>query len=289
MSDGRDLKGRFIKGRDVSKESIETQIKRISSLKESWREREDYISDLIQECPYIYNSWRGLKYSKNGELLDKNWYNFKNFYQDVRPTYKRGLVFRRLDKSRAYSKENFIWIKKEDIHLLQSNLIIIEYDGFSLSLKQWADKVGTSLTSIKNRYYKREKYNYTIKEIIYGREKKRFDKKVKDYKDDIINVRAKASKMISAYKHKDKKMGFSNCNISIEWMINNIITQKCIYCGDDKRIGCDRIDNNKGHTTDNVVPCCYECNIARGNNFTYEEMKIIGEAIQLVKSKRLQK
>lgn len=45
MSDGRDLKGRFIKGRDVSKESIETQIKRISSLKESWREREDYISD----------------------------------------------------------------------------------------------------------------------------------------------------------------------------------------------------------------------------------------------------
>lgn len=242
MSDGRDLKGRFIKGRDASKESIETQIKRISSLKESWREREDYISDLIQECPYIYNSWRGLKYSKNGELLDKNWYNFKNFYQDVRPTYKRGLVFRRLDKSRAYSKENFIWIKKEDIHLLQSNLIIIEYDGFSLSLKQWADKVGTSFTSIKNRYYKREKYNYTIKEIIYGREKKRFDKKVKDYKDDIRNVRAKASKMISAYKHKDKKMGFSNCNISIEWMINNIITQKCIYCGDDKRIGCDRID-----------------------------------------------
>ena len=102
MSDGRDLKGRFIKGRDASKESIETQIKRISSLKESWREREDYISDLIQECPYIYNSWRGLKYSKNGGLLDKNWYNFKNFYQDVRPTYKSGLVFRRLDKSRAF-------------------------------------------------------------------------------------------------------------------------------------------------------------------------------------------
>lgn len=41
MSDGRDLKGRFIKGRDASKESIETQIKRISSLKESWREREE--------------------------------------------------------------------------------------------------------------------------------------------------------------------------------------------------------------------------------------------------------
>jgi 5-methylcytosine-specific restriction endonuclease McrA len=29
--------------------------------------------------------------------------------------------------------------------------------------------------------------------------------------------------------------------------------------------GLDRIDNNKGHTLDNVVPCCWECNKLRGS------------------------
>ena len=82
-------------------------------------------------------------------------------------------------------------------------------------------------------------------------------------------------------------MGFDNiCDIDIDWMINNIITQHCVYCGDDKRVGCDRIDNNKGHTKDNVVPCCYDCNCARNNNFSFEEMKIIGKTIRKVKESR---
>lgn len=288
MTDERDSKGRYLKGRDSSKEPIEVQIKRKHSLQKSWRDREDYISDLIQECPYIYNSWRGIMFSDKSKKIgcDESWRNFKVFYKDVRPTYQKGLVFRRLDVSKPFSKDNFIWITKEESHLLQSNLVILDFEGLSLSLKQWADKLGQSLYSIKNRYYKREKYNYSIYEVLYGRKKKRFDKKPKDYKDSNVNIRAKVSKMISSYKHKDKSLGISECDIDIDWMISNIITNKCVYCGDDKRIGCDRIDNNKGHTKDNVVPCCYDCNVARGNNFTHEEMKIIGESIRLVKDKR---
>ena len=48
----------------------------------------------------------------------------------------------------------------------------------------------------------------------------------------------------------------------------------------------DRIDNNKGHEINNVVPCCYECNVARGNNFSFEEMKLLGKTIKLIKLKR---
>jgi hypothetical protein len=69
-------------------------------------------------------------------------------------------------------------------------------------------------------------------------------------------------------------------------MVENIFKKRCIYCGDDKRVGCDRIDNNRPHTKDNVVPCCIECNMARNNNFTFDEMKIIGETIRKVKEKR---
>ena len=48
----------------------------------------------------------------------------------------------------------------------------------------------------------------------------------------------------------------------------------------------DRIDNSKGHTKDNTVPCCYECNCARNNNFSFEEMKVLGKTIKQIKENR---
>lgn len=55
------------------------------------------------------------------------------------------------------------------------------------------------------------------------------------------------------------------------------------------RIGCDRIDNSKGHTKDNVVPCCVECDKARSDYFSFEEMKKLGGTIREIKSRRLSK
>lgn len=55
----------------------------------------------------------------------------------------------------------------------------------------------------------------------------------------------------------------------------------CTYCRCSiDTIGLDRIDNSKGYTLDNVVPCCKVCNLTRGNRFTYQEMvNIVGPAI----------
>lgn len=53
-----------------------------------------------------------------------------------------------------------------------------------------------------------------------------------------------------------------------------------------KNIGCDRIDNNKGHSIDNVVPCCNICNTVRGNNFTVDEMKLLGSLIKKIINNR---
>lgn len=282
----RNEKGQFVEGRI---ETIEEKLKRTKALKEAWKNRTDYISDIVQECPKIYNSWRAFMFSEKGKRAghSEEWSNFRNFYNDVYSTYEPGKLFRRRDTTKPYSKENFIWLTQEEINNLPSkNTIIIEYNDEKHTIKEWAEIIGCTPSAIKNRYCK-HRNDFTTEEILYGRKKKRNSKKVKDISDQTVNIRAKASKMISSYKIKDKSNNFENkCDIDIDWMINNILTKPCHYCGDTYRIGCDRIDNSKGHTKDNVVPCCIECNTARNNYFTYDEMKRLGRTIAEIKEDR---
>lgn len=278
---GRDDKGRFIKGRV---ESDEEKLNRLIAVEKVSHLRKNYIKDLKDENPKIYGVWRGIRFTKKGKKAgcSEEWHSFKTFYNDVSPTYKVGLLFRRLDTTKPYSKDNFMWVTQEEVNLLQSNLVWLEYEGETLPLKDLAIKYNVNLNGLKIRYFKRHLYNYTIEEIIFGRKKNRGSKTP-------INAptsRSKASKMIASYKHKDNKNNVPPCDMDIDWFIENISTKPCVYCGDTNRVGCDRIDNSKGHTKDNVVPCCFECNCARNNNFSYEEMLIIGKTIKKVKELR---
>jgi hypothetical protein len=69
-----------------------------------------------------YNVWRSMKkrcmlpthksykdYGGRGISVSEDWLNFKNFYNDMLPTYKKGLTLNRIDNSRGYSKENCEW------------------------------------------------------------------------------------------------------------------------------------------------------------------------------------
>ena len=54
-----------------------------------------------------------------------------------------------------------------------------------------------------------------------------------------------------------------NVDISFEEFIN-IISNPCVYCGEDeKRIGIDRVNNKIGYTLENSVPCCATCNMMK--------------------------
>lgn len=57
----------------------------------------------------------------------------------------------------------------------------------------------------------------------------------------------------------------------------------CHYCGVSLlTIGghsLDRIDNSKGYTEDNVLPCCGRCNQTRGNRWTVQEMEVMIKAV----------
>ena len=212
------------------------------------------------------------------------WKTFKTFYSDVRPTYRRGLVLRRPDVDKPISPDNFIWVDPKDAAFFKSNTIQLEYNGEVHSIRDWAIIANTTVSAISIRYH-RHKDEWPMERIIFGKKVHRGIKKPRNATSK-QDERNKASRMISAYKHLDKERGFDLCNFDVDWMIENILHKCCVYCGDTNKLGCDRIDNNKGHTKDNVVPCCFECNTVRNNYFTYAEMRRLGALIKQIKEER---
>ena len=146
----RDSKGKFTRNHS---ESIDDKIKRMYALQESWKSRKDYIGDIRAKHPRIYNSWRSIMFTQKGKKagISEEWKNFRTFYNDVVLSYQDGKVFRRLDATKPFSKDNFIWVTNEEAMLLKSNLITITYNNKTLYLKQWAEELNQSLYGIKNR------------------------------------------------------------------------------------------------------------------------------------------
>jgi len=126
-------------------------------------------------------------------------------------------------------------------------------------------------------------------------DKKRKDKRV--WKDRILTEEQKIGKklankkycrtdkgksisILKAYENHDKKHN-RDTDLKSEDILN-ILRTPCTYCGFPST-GFDRINNSLGHTKENVVPCCKECNVARMDNFSHKEMFILGQTIREIK------
>lgn len=72
----------------------------------------------------------------------------------------------------------------------------------------------------------------------------------------------RAHSLLGAYKQNDKKYDRGECTLTPEWIIENIFSKPCAHCGESDwaKIGCNRLDDSKPHTPDNVEPCCEKCN-----------------------------
>ena len=92
----------------------------------------------------------------------------------------------------------------------------------------------------------------------------------------------RASHQAVTYKTQDLRHNRGVSTITQKWILENIYNNKCIYCKCDdwRELGCDRIDNNKPHTPENVVCSCRKCNAKRGKKSFEEFCKSIGLNIQ---------
>ena len=99
----RDSLEKFVKGR---KEIPEEKITRLNATRDSWKKRTDYIGDIKEICPHLYTVWRGIRFTEKAKKVgcSKEWENYRTFFNDVYPSYKDGLLFRRPDISKPYSR-----------------------------------------------------------------------------------------------------------------------------------------------------------------------------------------
>ena len=110
----------------------------------------------------------------------------------------------------------------------------------------------------------------------YQDNKEKIEQYRKEHKAEISEYfktpMGRAHNLISGYNREDKKYNRGKGDLTAKWIVENIFTSKCHWCQKDdwRKLGCDRIDNSKPHTKDNVIPCCIDCNNDRGT-MTYEE------------------
>ena len=149
------------------------------------------------------------------------------------------------------------------------------------TVKRWKEKHRDKVLEGKKQYYLKHKKeikqenkqwrdkhpNYMSKYMLkYREEHPECDK------ERYQTPMGRASNLVSNYQLADRNANRGECTLSAKWVVENIFTKPCHYCGKEgwDAIGCDRIDNSKPHTPDNVVPCCYECNCKR-NRTPYDE------------------
>jgi hypothetical protein len=244
------------------------------ALAEAWKGRKDY-KGYEKGVGTSHNSWRAIVYTGKGKDIGypDSWKHYDVFINEVSGEWAKGKIVRRLDTTKPHSKENSFWGEKGTESI--GRLVKFEYNGIIKTLPEWCSEYNLNYAGVRQRYFKGKQL--TSHEILFGKKRVIREKKDRDFE-------FRTARMLGAYKLRDKKKGLPN-DVTIEFFRNEI-KKGCVYCSDFEKVGLDRIDNNKGHVMSNVVPCCYICNCARMNNFTFDEMMMLGSTIKEIKRVR---
>lgn len=136
--------------------------------------------------------------------------------------------------------------------------------------KQYYQNNKEKLLKQKNQY--KQEHKEKIKQYYQNNKEKLLEKQKQYYYTQF----GRANNLLNSYRREDKIHNRGECILTTKWIIDNIFTSKCIYCGKDDwtELGCDRINNDLPHTPDNVVCSCGECNNERGTKSFEEFLKM---------------
>lgn len=120
----------------------------------------------------IYKVWQGMSYRASnlkdkyyagrGIKMSSEWKNFRAFYADMYKSYSlhikkygtHNTTLERINNNKGYSKSNCRWATYEEQWRNKRNSRLITYKGKTLTLTQWARRVGISQRALHNRLQK---------------------------------------------------------------------------------------------------------------------------------------
>lgn len=157
-------------------------------------------------------------------------------------------------------KKDYWWSNREKLREKKKEYYKENKEKVLSASKKWRDIHKEQDKSNHKQYYEKNKEKW----VTYRKDNQ-----------DIINQRqrnlrqtpiGRAKHLVDAYKQKDIKYGRGECTLTARWIVDNIFSRQCLYCGESDwtKLGCDRIDNDKPHTPKNVVCSCFDCNSKRG-------------------------
>ena len=112
----------------------------------------------------------------------------------------------------------------------------------------------------RKRYQENKEKCLEQKKEYYQANKDKIAEQKKEYRKTPMG---RALHLLNRYNQSDREHNRGQGDLTAQWIVDNIFSQPCKHCGKEgwDVIGCNRIDNDKPHTMDNVEPCCFECNL----------------------------
>lgn len=125
----------------------------------------------------LFRIWNGIKgrcfnknnnkfknYGGRGISIYEEWKNdFKAFYDwSMANGYQEDLTIDRIDNNGNYEPNNCRWVSQKVQQNNKSNSCLIEYNGKSLTLSQWAELYGLNYSTVKSRL----SYGWTIEKAL---------------------------------------------------------------------------------------------------------------------------
>lgn len=136
--------------------------------------------------PRLYTTWAGMKnrclnkngknykhYGGRGITFCERWKEFKNFHDDMFPSFKEGLQLDRIDNNNGYSPENCRWVTSKENRRNVRNNRIITYRGSKYVMAALCEKFGINTKCFVTRL----KMGWDVEKSIETPVKKKFKKR----------------------------------------------------------------------------------------------------------------
>lgn len=135
----------------------------------------DYTKKDTRSNP-MYRAWHNMRmrcnnpntpcyanYGGRGITVCASWRDFDRFYEDMISDFQKGLQLDRIDNDSGYSPDNCRWVTNRVNSNNRRNNRKFTYSNQSMTLTQWAAKLGKNRSTLAQRFYV---YGWSIERVL---------------------------------------------------------------------------------------------------------------------------